>query len=85
MQRETPSRITISSDDVLSVNQAAKELGKHVATIYRWHDAGIIVGVEFGGVLFIPKSEVERMKEAERIKNAEHREEVPPGGAIRRH
>jgi hypothetical protein len=72
------NKITISSNDVLSVKQAARELEKHVATIYRWHNAGTILGVEFGGILFIPKSEVER------IKNANHREE-PPGGPGRRH
>jgi excisionase family DNA binding protein len=76
MQQE--NRITISSDDVLSVNQAAKELGKHVATIYRWRNAGEILGVEFGGILFIPKSEVER------VKKANHREETP-GGPTGRH
>jgi excisionase family DNA binding protein len=77
MQQE--NKITISSEDVLSVKQAAHELGKHVATIYRWHDAGTILGVKFGGILFIPKSEIER------IQNANHREESPPGGAVRRH
>jgi len=31
-------------------------------TLYRWLDAGKIVGIKLGGVLFIPESEVERLK-----------------------
>jgi excisionase family DNA binding protein len=76
MQKE--NKITVSSNDVLSVQEAARQLEKHRATIYRWYRAGEILGVEFGGILFIPKSEVER------IKKANHREETP-GGPTGRH
>ena len=55
--------ITITTDDVVTVAEAAKVLSKHIATIYRWHEAGQIVGVKFGGILFIPTSEIERLKE----------------------
>jgi excisionase family DNA binding protein len=53
--------ITITTDDLLTVADAAKALEKHIATIYRWVDAGKIVGIKLGGILFIPKSEVERL------------------------
>jgi len=46
----------------MTVRQAAKEIGVHFATVYRWVDARAIAGVKFGGILFIPKSEVERIK-----------------------
>ncbi len=58
--QKTP--ITITTDDLVTVADAAKTLGKHIATIYRWHEARRIVGVKLGGILFIPKSEVERLK-----------------------
>jgi len=54
--------ITITTDDVVNVAEAAKALGKHIATIYRWHDPRQIVGVKLSGILFIPTSEVERIK-----------------------
>lgn len=54
--------IKISSDDLLSVAQAAKELGHPRITIYRWVETGKITGIRLGGVLYIPKSEVERLK-----------------------
>ena len=58
--QKTP--ITITSDDLVTVADAAKALGKHVTTIYRWYDSRQIVGVKLGGILFIPASEVERLK-----------------------
>jgi len=54
--------ITITTDDLVSVADAAKTLRKHIVTIYRWHESRQIVGVKLGGILFIPRSEVERIK-----------------------
>jgi excisionase family DNA binding protein len=54
--------LRIRSDDVLSISAAAKELGKHRMTLYRWAKNNIIATVELGGVLFIPRSEVDRLK-----------------------
>ncbi len=45
----------------MTVRQAAKQIGVHFTTIYRWIDAGEILHINFGGILFIPKSEVERL------------------------
>jgi len=45
----------------MTVRQAAKQIGVHFTTIYRWIDAGTILNINFGGILFIPKSEVERL------------------------
>lgn len=55
--------IKVNTADLVSVAQAAKELGKPRLTIYRWVDAGKIVSIKLGGILFIPRSEVERLKE----------------------
>lgn len=56
------TEITITTDDLVTVAEAAKALGKHIATIYRWHEAGHIVAVKLGGILFIPTAEVDRLK-----------------------
>jgi len=48
--------------DVLSVRDAANEIGVHFTTLYRRVKAGKIVYVAFGGSIFIPALEVERLK-----------------------
>lgn len=54
--------IRVNTSDLVSVRDAAKELGRPRVTIYRWVDAGKIIGIKLGGILFIPKSEIERLK-----------------------
>ena len=56
--------------DVLPVPQAAKELGVHFTTLYRWIDKGSVSFFKFGGTVFIPVTEVYRLKK-EREKNKE--------------
>ena len=48
--------------DVLSVRDAAKKIGVHYVTVYRWIQSRDIVYVTFGGNVFIPFLEVERLK-----------------------
>lgn len=54
--------IKVKTDDLLSVADAAKELELARYTIYRWVETGKIIGIKLGGIIFIPKSEVERLK-----------------------
>ena len=54
--------IKVRTDDLVSVAQAALELGRPRVTIYRWVDDSKIVAIRLGGILFIPKSEIERLK-----------------------
>jgi len=54
--------IRVTTSDLVSVQDAAKELGRPRLTIYRWIDAGKIISIRLGGILFIPKSEVERLR-----------------------
>ena len=54
--------IRVTTSDLVSVQDAAKELGRPRLTIYRWIDAGKIFSIKLGGILFIPTSEVERLK-----------------------
>ena len=62
--------IRVKTDDLVSVADAAKILGRPRLTIYRWIDASKIVGIKLGGIIFIPKSEVERLKKQEKNNQA---------------
>lgn len=48
--------------DVVSIRDAANEIGVHFTTIYRWIEKGEIVYIQFGGNYFVPVLEVERLK-----------------------
>lgn len=54
--------LRVVTDDFVTVPKAAKQLGKPKVTLYRWIEANKLIAVTFGGILFIPKSEVERLK-----------------------
>ena len=56
------TRVEITTDDLLSVPQAARLLNRPKITLYRWIEKGKIVAIHLGGVLFIPKREVERLQ-----------------------
>jgi len=64
MVTQKKTAVTISTGDLVTVAEAAKILGKHIVTIYRWHEAGQVMAVKLGGILFIPVSELERLKNA---------------------
>ena len=53
---------TMQKGDVVTVRDAANDLGIHYVTLYRWVEAGKVVYIRFGGILFIPVLEVERLK-----------------------
>lgn len=53
----------ISSEDVLSVPAAAKELGKAKMTLYRWIRKGQLLVIRLGGKPWVPLSEVHRLKQ----------------------
>ena len=62
MSERAVTEIKIQADEVLTVPEAAKRLGKPKMTLYRWIDANKILWLKFGGILFIPVSEIERLK-----------------------
>lgn len=45
---------------LLPVTKAASALGVSKWTIYRWIKEGKLLGIEFGGLLLVPASEIER-------------------------
>jgi len=54
--------LKVVTSDFVTVPEAAKELGRPKVTLYRWIEANKLIAITFGGILFVPKSEVERLK-----------------------
>ena len=50
------------TDGQYDIEQAARELGIGIATLYRWMRKGSIIPIRIYRRTFIPKSEVERLK-----------------------
>ncbi len=55
-------RKTISPGDLMTVPQAAKAIGVHFVTVYRWIEAGTVLADTIGGILFVSKSEIKKLK-----------------------
>jgi len=60
--------IKVSTNDLMSVQDAAKELGCHRYQVYRWIDHGKMLSIRLGGILFVPTSEVEKLKNTREAK-----------------
>jgi excisionase family DNA binding protein len=60
------SRITIKVDapveDAYGPEEAARLLGKGIATIWRWLRDDKIIAIRIGGRILIPKKEIERLQ-----------------------
>ncbi|MDD5701387.1 MAG: helix-turn-helix domain-containing protein [Dehalococcoidales bacterium] len=54
--------IKISTEDLVSVQDAAKELNRPRLAIYRMVERDELNGIKLGGILYIPTSEIERIK-----------------------
>jgi excisionase family DNA binding protein len=66
------TRVTIKVDavaDAYGPEEAAKLLGKGVATIWRWIRDDKILVVRIGGRTLIPKREIERLQETASLPN----------------
>jgi excisionase family DNA binding protein len=57
------AQVIFQSNDIVNVSYAATKLNVSRMTIYRWVKEGKILAVKFGKSTFIPKSEIERLKE----------------------
>ena len=64
--------IKVNTDDLLSVQEAATQLKRPRLTLYRWIQKGQLLAIRLGGILFVPVSEVERL----RAENG-HRQDTP--------
>lgn len=54
--------LKVVTDEFVTVPEAAKQLGKPKMTLYRWIEANKLIAITFGGILFVPVSEVQRLK-----------------------
>lgn len=54
--------IKVTSEDLLSVGKAAKELGISRVWAYQQIKDGELHALELGGILFVPRSEIERLR-----------------------
>ena len=57
------TKIVVTTEDVVTVPRAAKELGVHHTTIYRWIEKGKIRPFRMGDQVFITVADLEALKE----------------------
>ena len=60
--------IKVLSEDIVTVPEAAKRLGRPKMTLYRWIEADKLIAFKLGGILFIPVTEIERLQGAQDLK-----------------
>ncbi len=59
--------IKLRTNELLSIQNAAKDIGCSRSTMYHWIEVGRIISLLFGGVLYVPISEVKRVKAGPRL------------------
>ena len=57
------TKFTFSTEDLLSVPQAAKELGVHFATVYRWIERELLHPVRIANQIFLTIADVKALRE----------------------
>jgi excisionase family DNA binding protein len=57
------TKVTITTEDLVSVPQAAKQIGVNFSTVYRWIDKGKIRPFRIGGQVFITVEDLKALKE----------------------
>lgn len=65
MKREVKGQIKeimVETGDLLGINEAAKALGIHRITLWRWGRSGKITILHFGNVSYVLRSEVEAIQ-----------------------
>jgi excisionase family DNA binding protein len=50
--------------ELFTVPEASKELGKNPMTLYRLIKSERLIAIRLGGILFVPKSEIDRLIKA---------------------
>lgn len=64
-------KLKMFGDDLITVGKAAKQLSRPRLAIYRMVERGDILGIDVGGVLFVPTEQVERMKKELEVEAAD--------------
>jgi len=68
------TKITVSSDDLISIAEAAKQLQVHHTTVWRWAQNGDLTAIHIGKHILVPIMQVNALKE-KRAKNSAHKRE----------
>ncbi len=55
-------KLELNTDDVMTVPEAARLLGRPKITLYRWIETGKVNCIQLNGVRLITRVEVERLK-----------------------
>jgi excisionase family DNA binding protein len=55
-------RLEVYSPDLLTIEQASKRFGKHLATVYRWIEKGRIFPFHIGEQIYLTVEQVDRFK-----------------------
>ena len=61
MARNEPRGILIQTDDLVSVQEAARILGLSRPTVYHWINRKKILSCRLGGTLYVLRPEIERV------------------------
>lgn len=56
-------RLTVESEDLMTIAQAAEELGIHLATAYRWVERRTLHAFRIGDQVFVTMDEVRALRE----------------------
>ena len=56
------TRIVVDTNEVLTLDEAARELGIGIATVFRWLKSGKLVPFRWDGRTYIPRSEIDRLR-----------------------
>jgi len=56
------AKVTITTQDLVTIPQAAKELGVHFTSVYRWIRKGIIRPFQVGSQVFITATDLNALK-----------------------
>jgi len=63
-----PFELTITTSDLVPIPDAAKQLGIHFATLYRWIHKGKVRPFRIGNQVFITATDLKSLKEEKREK-----------------
>ncbi len=55
-------KLELNTDDVMTLPEAARLLGRPKITLYRWIETGKVNCIQLNGVRLITRVEVERLK-----------------------
>ena len=69
MQKNGSRGILIQTDDLVSVQEAARILGLSKPTVYHWINRKKILSCRLGGTLYVLRSEIERIQSKSRGKD----------------